>query len=383
MSFLHGCEVVEVSSGARTVKTVSSSVIGVVGTAPDADPLQFPLNVPVMVAGANGVPAGLGASGTLPDAFDGITDQVSAVVVAIRVEEGADDAETISNIIGGVSADGRNLGIKVLLDSASVTGQKPKIIIIPTYSAQLAVSTEMEAIADRLRAIYVVEGPGTTEAAAFAYRENFGSKRFYMVDPPVKVWDTVTSTEVDRPNSPRVAGRIAKTDNDKGFWWSPSNSTISGIVGTSRPIDFVLGDTTCRANLLNEKEIATIIREDGFRLWGNRTCSSDPKWAFLSVVRTSDQIDESIKRAHMWAVDQNLKKTYLDDVLESVNNYIRSLEAQGALLGGKAWIDPELNTPSSLSSGHVFIDYEFTPPAPAERLTFRSHLVDDYFKEVV
>ena len=25
--------------------------------------------------------------------------------------------------------------------------------------------------------------------------------------------------------------------------------------------------------LLNENEVATIIQEDGYRLWGNRTCS--------------------------------------------------------------------------------------------------------------
>ena len=53
-----------------------------------------------------------------------------------------------------------------------------------------------------------------------------------------------------------------------GFWNSPSNKTINGIIGTSRQVDFQLGDKNSRANLLNEQEVATIIREDGFRLWG-------------------------------------------------------------------------------------------------------------------
>ncbi|MDJ0824250.1 MAG: hypothetical protein QNJ16_01980, partial [Rhodobacter sp.] len=38
-----------------------------------------------------------------------------------------------------------------------------------------------------------------------------------------------------------------------------------------------------RANLLNEQEVATIVRKNGYRLWGNRSLASDPLWAFLSV----------------------------------------------------------------------------------------------------
>jgi phage tail sheath protein FI len=44
--FLHGVEVIEVSSGPRTIRTAKSAVIGVVGTAPDADISLFPLNTP-------------------------------------------------------------------------------------------------------------------------------------------------------------------------------------------------------------------------------------------------------------------------------------------------------------------------------------------------
>ncbi len=36
--FLHGVEIVEIDDGPRPVRVVRSSVIGIVGTAPDADP---------------------------------------------------------------------------------------------------------------------------------------------------------------------------------------------------------------------------------------------------------------------------------------------------------------------------------------------------------
>ncbi|WP_425281499.1 phage tail sheath family protein [Pseudoalteromonas xiamenensis] len=158
---------------------------------------------------------------------------------------------------------------------------------------------------------------------------------------------------------------------------------MNGIVATERAIDFQLGDVNARANLLNEKEVATIIRQNGFKLWGNRTCSDDPKWAFLSVVRTADMINDSLLRAHMWAVDRNITKTYIEDVTQSVQSYLDSLKAQGAILGGQIWADADLNTPASIQAGKVYFSFDFTPPTPAEHITFKSILTNNYLEEIV
>lgn len=231
---------------------------------------------------------------------------------------------------------------------------------------------ELMGIAQRLRAVVIADGPNTTDAAAIQIKNDFGSDRIYVVDPWVLVGGVAT------PASPVVAGLINKVDNERGFWWSPSNNEIAGIEGTARAIDFTLGDYSSRANLLNENKIATIIREQGFRLWGNRSLASDPLYAFLSVRRTADMINESILRGHLWAVDRCITATYIEDVQESVRSYLRSLKSRGAILGGDVWIDPELNTPATIASGQVIFDFEFTPPYPAERVTFRSHLVNSY-----
>lgn len=234
------------------------------------------------------------------------------------------------------------------------------------------VLAEMLGIAQRLRAVIIADGPNTTDAAAIQIADDFGSDRIYVVDP----WVLRDGSSV--PASPAVAGLINKVDNERGFWWSPSNNEINGIEGTARAIDFALGDYTSRANLLNEAKIATIVREQGFRLWGNRTLAMDPKYAFLSVRRTADMVNESILRGHLWAVDRCITATYLEEVQESVREYLRSLKSRGAILGGDVWVDPELNTPVNISNGQVFFDFEFTPPYPAERVTFRSHLVNSY-----
>lgn len=346
----------------------------------------FPLNTPVLIAGNRVEAAGLDTigdkQGTLPDAIDGIFDQVGAMIVVIRVAEGADNAATLSNFIGGVDVGGNRTGVQAFFDAQSVVKVVPRILIATGFSHEQALVSEMLAIADSLRAVIIADGGNTTDADAITYRENFGSKRVYIVDPNVKVWDTVSNSAVNQPCSARVAGIIAKSDNERGFWWSPSNREMYGIIGTSRKIDFSLGDVNSRANYLNENEVTTIIQKDGYRLWGNRTCSADPKWAFLSVVRVADMIHESLLQAHLWAVDRNITKTYLEDVREGVNDYLRHLTVVGAILGGKCWIDPDLNTPDQISQGIVYFDFDFTPPYPAEHIVFRSHLVNDYIKDL-
>ena len=54
-----------------------------------------------------------------------------------------------------------------------------------------------------------------------------------------------------------------------------------------------------------------------------------------------------------------------------------------AILGGRCWADPELNTPESIADGRVYFDFDFTAPYPAEHIVFRSHLVDDYLEEIL
>lgn len=370
------------STGAGVVTALTRSALS--GGLDDA----FPLNTPVLVPGDAALAAKLGTTGTLPAAMDGIFDQTGAVVVVVRVTEGVNEAATITNIIGGVNVTtGAYEGVHAFLGSESSNGFCPRILCAPGFTSQRtgtanAVVAQMVSIAERLRAVVIADGPNTTDAAAITYRGDWGSKRVYVVDPAVKIRNSLGEI-VNDPASARVAGLIAKSDNDRGFWWSPSNQVINGIVGTGRNIDFTLGDANSRANLLNEQEVATVIRQDGFRLWGNRTCSDDPKFAFLSVVRTSDMINDSILRAHMWAVDRNITRTYLEDVSQGVNDYLDRLKAQGAILGGRCFPSPGLNTPANIADGKVFFDVEFTPPYPAEHITFRSKLTNEFIEEIL
>lgn len=339
----------------------------------------LPLNTPVLVTKRTEA-ARFGKTGTISAALDAVWDQGGAWVVVVRVDEGADASAAISNVIGD-GLDGT--GVHALAHAESVTHVAPRILIAPGFTDQVAVVSELIGIAERLRAVIIADGPNTTDAAAITYRGEFGSDRVYIIDPQVKYWDTALNAEALQPASGRVAGIIAASDNERGFWWSPSNRAMNGITGTARPVDFELGDPLSRANYLNENQVATIVRKDGYRLWGNRSCADDPKWVFLSVRRTADMIHESLLRAHLWAVDRNITKTYIEDVVDGVNNYLSHLVKVGAIIGGRCWADAELNTPDQIEQGKVYFDFDFTPPYPAEHITFRSHLVNDYLVEIL
>lgn len=381
--FLHGAEVVQINDGIRPIQTIKSSVIGIVGTAPLASS-EFPINTPVLVSGPRQA-ALLGADGTLLDAYNAAFAQGVQTMVVVRVAVGGTEAETISNVTGTPAA---GTGVYALLNAQNLTGQKPKILAAPGFTSVAVapaspVAVALIAVATRLRGVVVVDGPNTTEAAALTMFELYGSDRLYMVDPAVRVWDTLDSAYVTKPASGFVAGIISRMDVTHGFWWSPSNQLVGGIVGTSRPITFGISDPETEANRLNEAGIATIVRESGFRLWGNRTAATDPLWAFLPVRRTADMIYESIEAAQLWAMDRPFSAQLLLDIRDSVQGYLNTLKSLGAILGGKVWLDPELNTEATLKAGKLYLDFDIEPPAPLEHLTFRAHREGSYYEELV
>lgn len=300
--------------------------------------------------------------------------------------EGADDDVTLANVVGDATL---GTGLWALEAAPSVLDLTPRILAAPGFTQTAPgdqaspVTTNLIAIAEKSRAVVIADGPNTNETDAKADRQNWGSDRLFIVDPSVTVFDTVTATYVTRRASGYVAGLIAKRDLEKGFWWSPSNQIINGISGTARPVSFNLNSTETEANRMNEAEVATIIRRDGFRLWGNRGTSPDAQWAFLSVRRTADIIYESIERAHLWAMDRPMSAQLIMDIRDGVQAFGQQLINSGALLGFNCWLDPELNTETVLKSGKLYLDFDFEPPAPLEHLVFRAHRNGDYYDELI
>ena len=384
-AFIHGVEVLTVLKGARPIQTARFSVTGIIGTAPAADAKKFPLNTPVQVLNARAI-ADLGSTGSLPAAMDGFYDNGGRLVVLVRVEEGADEAETLANVVGNAAT---LTGVHAFKAAGSKIKITPRILVATGWTHQRPndaanpVVAELKGVAKSLRAIVIADGDNTTDAAAIAAAAEAGSARVFFVDPSVTVYDTATASTVMEQASARVAGVIVRTDNEFGFWYSPSNKEIFGITGLGRSIVFERANADAQSNLLNKANVATIIHNNGFRLWGNRGTGQEPLTAFLSVLRTMDAIELSVERAFDWAIDKPVSSQLFLDIADSVNAYLRYLTSRGAILGGRAWFDPDLNTKETLKAGKGYVNFDIEPPGPLERLTFTMYRNDGYYEELI
>ncbi|GFE76238.1 phage tail sheath subtilisin-like domain-containing protein [Novosphingobium sp. TCA1] len=381
MAFKHGITLTEISDGARTLTAVSTSIIGLVATGTDADATTFPLDTPALVTDIETAIGKAGTDGTLAKSLRAIADQTRAVVVVVRVEEGADDAETASNVIGTTTAEGKKTGMQALLDAKSQLGVKPKILGTPGLETQ-AVTTALVAIAKKLRGFAYARAIGDTVASALLYRANFSARELMLLMPDFLLFDTATSTNVTGYAAAYAMGLRALIDTQTGAHKTLSNIAVSGVVGVSQPIRWDIEDDTSEANLLNASEVTALVRtDDGFRFWGNRTCSDDPLFEFESTVRVAQLLADTVVAGMLWAIDKPLTPALVKDIVETINGFGRQLKAQGIVLGFNAKYDEANNSTASLKAGKLRIDYDYTVPPPLEDLGFNQRITDSYFAD--
>ncbi|MBC3994324.1 phage tail sheath protein [Morganella morganii] len=377
----HGVRVIEINDGTRPIRTVSTAIVGMVCTADDADAKQFPLNNPVLVTDIRSALGKAGDTGTLAHSLQAISDQTKPVTVVVRVEQGETEAETTSNIIGGTTDDGRKTGMQALLVAKAHTGVKPRIIGVPGHDTQ-AVTSKLVTIAQTLRAFAYASAYGCqTIPDVLDYRKNFSQRELMLIHPDFLSWDSVKSAEATAYATARALGLRAKIDEEIGWHKTLSNIGVNGVTGISADVSWELQDPATDAGLLNENDITTLIREDGFRFWGSRTCSDDPLFAFENYTRTAQVLADTMAEAHMWAVDKPMTPTLVKDMIDGINAKMRSLTTQGYLLGGECWFDPDANSKEELKDGQLAIDYDYTPVPPAENIKLRQRITDRYLMD--
>lgn len=381
MAFKHGITLTEISTGSRTLTAVSTAIIGLVATASDADATTFPLDTPALVTDVETAIGKAGVGGTLAKSLRAIADQTRPVIVVVRVEEGADDAETASNVIGTTSANGRKTGMQALLDAKSVLGVKPKILGTPGLETQ-AVTTALAVIARKLRGFGYARALGDTVAEAALYRGDFADREIMLLMPDFVVFDTATSANVSAYAAAHAMGLRALIDEQTGPHKTLSNVAVSGVVGTSIPVRWDIEDDSSEAGLLNASEVTALVRTDsGFRFWGNRTCGDDPLFVFESTVRVAQLIADTVVSGMLWAIDKPLTPALVKDIVETINGLFRQLKSGGVILGANAWYDEANNSTDSLKAGKLRIDYDYTVPPPLEDLGFNQRITDSYFAD--
>lgn len=372
----HGVRVVEINEGTRPIRTVATAVVGMVCTADDADAKTFPLNKAVLLTDVLAASGKAGTKGTLASSLDAIADQASPVTVVVRVAEGEDAAQTISNVIGTATPTGHYTGLKALLAAEAQLGVRPRILGVPGLDA-LPVATELATIAQKLRGFaYANAWNCETVSDAIAYRQNFSARELMTIWPDFVSWDADANASAPASAVARALGLRAKIDEQTGWHKTLSNVGVNGVTGLSKDVYWDLQNPATDAGLLNAAAVTTLIRRDGFRFWGSRTCSDDPLFAFESYARTAQVLADTMAEAHFWAVDKPLHASLARDIIEGINAKFRELVRAGYLIGASCWFDEAANDKDTLKAGKLFLDYDYTPVPPLEDLTLRQRITD-------
>ena len=303
-----------------------------------------------------------------------------------------------SDIIGAVSGSTYS-GIQALMTTYGSMGFFPKILIAPGYSQNADVAAALLSMAGTVRGITLIDSPpNTPPATAIANRGvvgnafNTSSTRAVLCYPQERFFDNglvptgvtlngaspvpsqANQTSVG-PYSQWLAGAIASKDLTNGYWWSPSNTQINGILGPDVTLYASLLDAASDVNTLNSTGILTVFNAfgTGLRSWGNRTAGYPAVTTpdnFISIRRTLDVIEESVELSMLQFLDQPISNSLITAILASVNAFIRTLIQRGALIAGTASYNPAENPASAIAAGQLVFDIDVMPPPPAERISF-------------
>lgn len=375
----HGLTITESASGVRTIARSSLAVIGLIATSTAVAPesqaaidAAFPLDTPVLVTSVDAAAGKAGSAGTLKAALEAIGDEASPLVIVVRVAEGEDQAETDANVIG--ATDGNvYTGLQALLAAETVVGKRPRILGAPGLDTQ-AVVAEMVIAARKLRAMVYASAIGDDIAEVTTYRGEFSARELMLLWPD-------SSPDFAGDIVARTLGLRARIDEEQGWHKTVSNVPFYGVTGVTKNVHFDLLDNDTDAGVLNDAQVTTIIRQSGYRLWGNRTTAGEeqPEFSFESAVRTSHALQDIIAAAVLPFLDQPMTVARVKDLMETVNAEFRRLVVEGKIMGAEIFFDADANTPEQLAAGRPNFRIQYTPVAPMENPQVSLVITDFYY----
>ncbi|MGR8971778.1 phage tail sheath subtilisin-like domain-containing protein, partial [Klebsiella pneumoniae] len=343
------------------------------------DPETFPLNTPVLLTRVRNVLGKAGKTGSLYKALKAISDQCSSRVVIVRVKEASGNGASQSQaVIGGTDGDSYT-GMYALLTAEAKTGYRPRILAVPDYDTE-EVTSQLCVIAQNLRAfVYAGCNGCATMAEAIAYRKTFAYRELMLIWPDFIAYNPLTDDNETFPAPAYACGLRAAIDNSQGWHKSLSNVVVNNVLGISKDVFWALQAEDSDANELNNNEITTLIKRDGFRFWGNRTTDTET-YTFEVFTRTAQILADSIAEAQFTSVDSPLTPANVKDVVSGIRSALSKKVTAGQLIGADCWYDTLDNGTTDLRQGKLIVRYSYSPVPPLEDLTLYQTFTDDFYE---
>lgn len=372
------------------------SVVGIVTTSADADASVFPLNEPVDVNTADQAVLTAAGTGDLYRTLTAINAQLapfqgSARAVVVRVTKGANDAETITNLVGSA---GSQTGLYALLKAPQKLAVTPRLIIVPGYTWQEtldvngdplenAVLAALPGVLTPLLAHAIVSSGPLSKTDALAWRQLIASDRIIPVSNRVIVQDGVATATVDCVAA--IVGQAIATDFEhQGFpFWSFANRPVQGILGLERYDSFSLTDGATDGQILlngnigvierGELGVDTAVASNGFIVIATDNAGSDELWRFYNQTRGRDFIHLAMLKSIRARLGRNnITPHGVQAVENDMVAVLSDLKARDCIVGGAVGFERDQNSPENLRAGKFRVFFKAEEPAPIRQVTVDS-----------
>ncbi len=304
-------------------------------------------------------------------------------VSSVALQGGADGLDDLGpdDFIGHDRGPGDRRGLTGL-----ITHEQGDLLVMPDLmwayqrSQRFRSLRDVEAVQDA--AITVCERSGMRVALldpppdvdfqeTLRWRRQFDSPYAALYFPWLVVLDGGRRRSV--PPCGHVAGVIARSDKEYGVHKAPANEVVEGIVD----LDILLQDA--HLAMLNEAGIncTRAFGARGLRIWGARTCSSNPEWRYLNVRRVVSSIAAAIEAGTQWAVFESNGPGLWKRVSRLVVAFLATLRERGMLVGDTpedaffVQCDAETNPPGDVDRGMLVSRIGIAVTRPVEFIVFR------------
>jgi len=232
-----------------------------------------------------------------------------------------------------------------------------------------AVVTHCENMGDRFAILSAPQNAGRVSEIETPVDSQYAA--YYY--PWLEVKHPVTNVDQLVPPGGHVAGMYARNDAETGVHGSPANMVVRGALDLQHNI------TKGEQDILNPKGVNCIrsFQGRGIRVWGARTCSSDPEWKYINVRRLFLFVEQSIDEGTQWAVFEPNDRDTWARVRQSVSNFLETAWRDGALMGtspDEAFFvncGEETMTQDDIDNGRLICEIGIAPVKPAEFVIFR------------
>jgi uncharacterized protein len=241
-------------------------------------------------------------------------------------------------------------------------------------AVQTAMLNHCENMKDRFAILDCPLGLSVQEMIAWRKEKmNFDSKYGALYYPWIKIDGRLV------PPSGHIAGVYARVDAERGVHKAPANEIVRGVIGLERKI------SRNEQDFLNPIAVNCIrsFPNQGIRIWGARTLSSDAQWRYINVRRLFCNVEESILQATNWIVFEPNDVFLWNSIKRDIGAYLDLVWRSGALFGSTAQeaffvkCDEETNPKELRDLGYCVIEVGIAPVKPAEFVVFRVSQKED------